>query len=119
MVVRRATRYVVQQLASRYGQRIQAGVKQEYGQIAGSIVGIGLSYFAGGDYFGEIRKSLTGNGSSDDRAPPFGYYDGSGDNVNGQTYGAFHQTLRATQYRNGRSRFKALLSTSLIRPCVV
>ncbi len=85
MVFRRATKYAVQQLAQRGGPKFKSYIKEEYGQIAAGIAGIGLSYFAGGDYFGEIRKSLSGDGPSNDRMPPFGYFDGG--EVDGSSYG--------------------------------
>ncbi len=105
MVFRRATKFAVQQLAQRGGPQFKRYVKEEYGQIAAGIAGIGLSYLSGGDYFGEIRKNFGGDKPSNNRNPPFGYFDGS-EQVNGPTNGTQYQTLRPAVYRNYRTRNK-------------
>ncbi len=106
MVLKGAVRYGIQQLAQRGGKRATRYVTQEYGQIAGSIVGTAIGIAAGGDFTSSISKGLTGDDPYGRRDPPFGYFDGGGDEVNGSSNGSFNQTLRPTQYRYGGRRYK-------------
>ncbi len=105
MVLRGALRYGVQQLAQRAGPRIQNYVKQEYGQIAGSIVGGAIGIVAGGDFYSAINKGLGGDKPPNDRTPPFGYYEKPRNGpVNGPTNGAFNKALYSTKSGNRRRR---------------
>ena len=108
MVLRSAAKFGLQQLASRYGGRATRYAKEEYGQIAGSIVGTAIGIAAGGDFIGSISKNFGGDKPPNERNPPFGYFDQTGrDGLNGPSNGAFHKTYRPDNfvYRNNR-RYK-------------
>jgi len=103
MVVKGATKYVIQQLAQKFGPRFQTYVRQEYGQVAGSIVGGAIGIAAGGDFYGAFNKGIGGNKPPYDRTPPFGYLDGS-EPINGSTTGSFPEALRSTSYQRYKYR---------------
>ncbi len=108
MVLRRATKYAVQQLSQRYGSRIQNYARSQYGEVGASIAGIGLSYLSGQDIYTAINKGIGGGKPPDGRNPPFGYFDGT-DGLNGPTNGTFSQTLRSVSYFANNYRRKRRL----------
>ncbi len=104
VIGRLASRYVKQRLVTIAKPRITHYISQEYGQIAGSIAGIALSVSVG-DYYGAITgiSGKFGNNPPDDRAPPFGYFDGS-QAIIGPSFGTQYKALRTFSNRSNRNR---------------
>lgn len=104
MVYKIAQRVITQRLVAGTKPLIQKYITKHYGEIAGSLAGIGLSVFAG-DYYGAITGATGsgGNGSPGDRTPPFGYYQGNG-GITGKTYYTQYQAHRSIQHKNNRGR---------------
>ncbi len=102
MVIKGAVKFGVQQLAQRGGPKLKQYVTKEYGQIAGSIVGTAIGIASGGDVFNSINQNFGGDKPSNDRNPPFGYYEQGGRPLNGTPYGAQRQALRANYKKSNK-----------------